>query len=74
MKQADLSDMFKNVTKSLYTSHVVFPDTLSPTPSVPSAMKTAKTQKKTLITLNQQLKEIPEPATEGDTQMEYSRN
>jgi hypothetical protein len=59
MKQAYLSDMFKKVTKSLSTSNVVSPDPLSPTPSVTSAMKTAKTQKKTLITLNQQVKEIP---------------
>ena len=56
MKQADLTDMFKKVTKSLCTSNVVSPDPLSPTPSV--TMKTAKTQKKTLITLNQQMKEI----------------
>jgi len=59
MKQADLSDMFKKVSKSLYISHVVFSEPLSTTPSVTSVMKTAKTQKKTLITLNQQLKEIP---------------
>jgi hypothetical protein len=57
MKQADLSDMFKKVTRSLCTSNVVSPVPLSPTPSV--TMKTAKTQKKTMITLNQQMKEIP---------------
>jgi hypothetical protein len=58
MKQADLSDMFRKVTKSLYTSNVVSPVPLSPTPSVTSAMKTAKTQKKTLINLNHPMKEI----------------
>jgi hypothetical protein len=41
MKQADLRDMFKKVSKSVCTSTVVVcPDPLLPTPSTSSAMKT----------------------------------
>ena len=41
MTEADLSNMFKNASKSVYSSTVaVFPDTLSLTPSTSSAMMT----------------------------------
>jgi len=59
MKQADLSDMFRKVTKrSPHQMWYLLTPCLLLHP-VTSALKTAKTQKKTLITLNQPMKEIP---------------
>ena len=41
MKKTDLRDMFKKASKSVYISMIVVPpDSLSPTPSTSSAMKT----------------------------------
>jgi hypothetical protein len=58
MKTAD----FKNTSKNVCTSTIVVSHgPLSPTPSTSSAMK---------ITENKQ--EDPEPADEGDIQIEYS--
>jgi hypothetical protein len=43
MEEANLMDMFKKFSESVCTSTVVLsPDTLSPTPSTSSAMKTQK--------------------------------
>jgi hypothetical protein len=61
VKQADLRDMFKKASNSVCTSTVViFPDL---TPSTSSAIKTPENPE-----------EDPEPADEGDLQMEYSSN
>jgi hypothetical protein len=58
MKQADPRDMFTKVSKSVCTlTVVVFPDPLSPAPLISTAMKTPE-NKRTLMTLNQQVKEI----------------
>jgi len=59
MKQADLWDIFKKASKSACTpTAVVFPDHLSPTPSTSLAMEIPGNIQETLITLNQQMKEI----------------
>jgi hypothetical protein len=59
LKEADLGDMFKKVFKNVCISTAVFfSDFLSLTPSASSAIILQKTQKRTLITLNQQTKEI----------------
>jgi hypothetical protein len=58
-----LRDMFRQASKSVYTSNVVSPDSLPPTPSTSSALKTPES-----------IKEDPEdsePADNGDIQMEY---
>jgi hypothetical protein len=62
MKQADLRNIFKKASKTVCTSTIVVsPDPFSPTPSTSSAMKAP-----------QNTKDDPEPATEGDVQMEYT--
>jgi hypothetical protein len=62
MTQADLMKKFKNVSKSVCTSTTVAPpESLSPTPSTSSAMKTPENPE-----------QDPEPAAEGDMQMEHS--
>lgn len=44
-KQADKRDMFKKAPKNVCTSTVVvYPDSLSPTPSISSAMKLQNTE------------------------------
>lgn len=62
LKQAGLRDMFKMAFKSFWASTVaISPNTLSPTPSTSSVVKTPedqKTQKRILMTLNQQLKDM----------------
>jgi hypothetical protein len=65
MKQEDLRDMFIDASKSVCTSTVVVsPDPLSPAPSNISAVKRLqKTEKRTLMTLNQQMKEISKWST-----------
>jgi hypothetical protein len=64
MKQADLRNMFKTVSNSVCTSTIVVsPDFLSPTPSTSSNLKTRKCRRDT---------NGPEPAGDGDMQMEYS--
>jgi hypothetical protein len=56
--------MFKMTTKSVCTSaFVVYSDPLSPTPSMSSAMKTPEN--------TEEDPDNPEPADEGDIQMEY---
>jgi hypothetical protein len=83
VKQADIKDMLKEAFKSVCTSTVVvLPNTLSPTPSMSSAAKThdphssgpsayliecEKTPENT-----ERDHDAPEPADEGDIQMEYS--
>jgi hypothetical protein len=60
MKQADLKDTLKKVSKSVHIFTIATSaDTLSPTPSMSTAMTVPKTNKMTLMTLNQQMKEIP---------------
>jgi len=57
--------MFKKASKSICTSTVVvFPDPLSPTPSNLSAIKTPEN--------TEEDPNAPQPAAEGDIQMEYS--
>jgi len=57
--------MFKNASKSVYTSTVaVFPDTLSLTPSTSSAMMPPED--------TEQDPDDPTPAHEGDIHTEYS--
>jgi hypothetical protein len=58
MKQADLRDVFKKAPKSVCTTNVVSPDTLSPTIN--------------FVNYEENNEENPEPADEGDIQMEYS--
>ena len=83
VKQADLKDMFKEAFKSVYTSTVVvLPNTLSPTPSTYSATWTHGPHypgpSAYLIDSEETPEntkgdhEAPEPADEGDIQMEYS--
>jgi hypothetical protein len=61
-KHIDIKDISKKASNSVCTSTIViFPDTLSPTPSTSSATKTPENKE-----------EDPEPADEGDTQTEYS--
>jgi hypothetical protein len=63
VKQADLRDMFKKATKSGCTSTVlVSPDPLSPTLSPSSAMMTPEN--------TEEDPDDPEPADEGDIQMD----
>jgi hypothetical protein len=58
MKQEDVRDMFKKVFKSVCVSTIVVcPDSLC-TPSTSSAMKIRETQKISLMTVNQQVKEV----------------
>jgi hypothetical protein len=58
MKQAGLKDILKKPSRSVCSSATgVSPDPLSPTQSS-SALKIQKTQKRTLMTLNQQMKGI----------------
>jgi hypothetical protein len=63
VKQADLRDMFKKASKRVCTSNVVSPDPLSPTPSTSPAMNTPEN--------TEEDPDDPEPAGEGDIQMEY---
>jgi hypothetical protein len=62
LRQAGLRDMFQMAFKSFCASTVVIsPNTLSPTLSTSSAVKTLEgqnTQKRILMTLNQQLKDV----------------
>lgn len=65
MQQADFRDMFKKAYKSTCTPTVVaHSDTLFPTPTTSSVMKTPENR--------DQNPDDPEPAGEGDVQMEYS--
>jgi hypothetical protein len=65
VKQTDLRDMFKKTSNSACTSTVVAPpDLLCPTPSTSTAMKTPESKEP----------DDPEPAAEGDIQMEHSSN
>jgi hypothetical protein len=58
MKQPHLTDVLEKTSKSVFTSTVVVSsDSLSPTASTSSATRLWKTQKRTVITLNQQIKE-----------------
>jgi hypothetical protein len=60
LKWADLKDLFKKASKSVCMSAIVVSlDPLSHIPSTSSALKLQKTQKMILMTLNQQMKEIP---------------
>ena len=57
-------DMSKKASKSVYTSNVVVPPApLSHTPSTSTAMQTPENTDKD--------PDAPEPAAEGDIQMEY---
>jgi len=57
--------MFKKAIKSVCTSTiVVFPDPLFPTPPTPSAMRNPEN--------TEEDPDGPEPADEGNIQMEYS--
>jgi len=65
MKLADLMNMCIKVSQSACTlTLVVLPNFLSPTPSTSSTIETPKS--------TQQDPDDPEPADEGDIQMEYS--
>jgi len=65
MKQADLRDIFKKVSKGISTSIImVSSDLMSPTHSVSSVMKTPDNTEET--------PDDPESADETDTQMQYS--
>jgi hypothetical protein len=65
MKQADLRNKLKKVSKSVCTSTIVVPpDLLFPTPSISSAIKTPEN--------SEQDPDDPEPQAEGDIQIEYS--
>jgi len=65
MKLADIMNMCIKVSKSACTSTLVVPTNLSsPTPSTSLAIKTPKN--------TQQDPDDPEPADEGDIQVEYS--
>jgi hypothetical protein len=67
MKQTDLSDMLRILYWSVGTSNVVVShDPLSPTPSISSTMKTPKN--------TEEDPNVPEPAEEGDIQMECYSN
>jgi hypothetical protein len=58
-------DMFKKAIKSVCTSTIVVsPDSLFPTPPSPSAMRNPGN--------TEEDPDGPEPADEGNTQMEYS--
>ena len=64
MKEAGLSDMFKNASKSVYTATVaVFPDPSPPTPSTSSAMITPEN--------TEQDPDDPKPADDGDIHKEH---
>ena len=70
MQQADLSDMFKYALKSVCISIIaVIPDPPSPNPSTSLAMKTSETQKRTLKTLNQNMKRYSNPLNDGAVQI-----
>jgi len=57
--------MFKKATKNVCTSTIVVsPDLLFPTPPTPSAMRNQENAEEDL--------DGPEPADEGNIQMEYS--
>jgi hypothetical protein len=61
MKQADLMNLFKKVSKTVCTSAIVVsPDPLSAAPPTASTVKTPEDP------------DDPEPAEEGDSQVEYS--
>jgi hypothetical protein len=65
VKQADLKEMFKKASKSVCISTVVLsPDPLSPASSTSSAVKTPES--------TEEDSDDPEPADEGDIQMDYS--
>jgi hypothetical protein len=65
VKQVDSREIFKNASKSVCTSTIVVsPDPLSPTPTTYSALMTPENAEKD--------PDDPEPADEGDTQVEYS--
>jgi hypothetical protein len=65
LKQADIRDMFKKASNSACTSTVVVsPDPLSSTPSTFSAINPPENTADD--------RDDPEPADEGDIQMEYS--
>jgi len=64
IETGNFRDMFKKAYKSICTPTVVaHPDTLSPTPTTSSVMKTPEN--------GEQNPDDPEPAGEGDIQMEY---
>lgn len=59
MKHADLTEVFKKASKSdCIPTTVVFPDHLSPSSSTSFATEIPENIRETLITLNQQMKEI----------------
>jgi hypothetical protein len=62
-KRADLRDLFKKATKTVCTSNVVSPDHVSFVPSASSAVKTPDN--------TEEDPDDPEPANEGDIQVEY---
>jgi len=65
MKQADLRDMFKKVSKGVSTSTImVSSDLMSPIESVSSVMKTPDNKEEN--------PDKPESSDERDTQMQYS--
>jgi hypothetical protein len=67
MKHADVRDMLKKASKSVYTSTTVTPPgPLSPNPSISSAMKTPKHA--------EQDPDNPVQGDEGDIQMQHSPN
>jgi len=56
MQQADPRDMYKHASTSVCISTIaVTPGPFLPNPSTSSAMKTSEEQKRTLMTLNQQM-------------------
>lgn len=65
MKKADLRNTPNNTPKNVCVStNVVYPDPLSPTPSVSSALKSQEN--------TDEDPSVPQPADEEDIQMEYS--
>jgi hypothetical protein len=65
IKQADLRDMSKKASKSVYTSTIVVsPDPMSLNPSNSLAMKAPENTEEDL--------DYPEPADKGDIKMDYS--
>jgi hypothetical protein len=64
ISETDVSDIFKKSFKGTCTSTVVVsPNPLSPTPSTSSAIKTPES--------TEEDPDDPEPADDGDIQMEY---
>jgi hypothetical protein len=59
VKETDLREILRKASKNVCTSTVaVSPDHLSPAPSTSTAVKTPEHTERTLMTLNQQIKEI----------------